>query len=106
MVKIIYVDKHGAERETDVAPGLSLMEGAVRNSVAGIDADCGGACACATCHIYLDSVDFQTLAGPTAMETSMLEFSEDVEATSRLACQIVVTPQMEGLTVRVPASQH
>lgn len=106
MVKIIYVDKYGTDHEVDVPVGLTLMEGAVRNNVAGIDADCGGACACATCHVYVDPAGSQKFDAPTAMETSMLEFSENVESTSRLSCQIDVTAEMDGLTVRLPSSQH
>lgn len=106
MVKIIYMDRHGTAHEVDVPVGLTLMEGAVRNNVAGIDADCGGACACATCHLYIDPADSGKFDAPDAMEMSMLEFAEHVEPTSRLSCQINVAAEMEGITVRAPSSQY
>ena len=82
------------------------MEGAVKNGVPGIDADCGGACACATCHIYVEPEWLARLGPRSAMEASMLEFAEDVRPESRLACQIKVTADLEGLVLRMPQSQH
>ena len=82
------------------------MEGAIRNNVPGIDADCGGACACATCHVYVDA-DWASAAGkPSAMEESMLDFAEGVEPNSRLSCQIRVSDALDGMVVRLPRSQH
>jgi 2Fe-2S ferredoxin len=82
------------------------MEGAVKNNVPGIDADCGGACACATCHVYVDDAWLSKTGTKSAMEESMLDFAEGVEPNSRLACQIKVTDAFDGLVVRMPESQH
>jgi 2Fe-2S ferredoxin len=106
LAKITYIEHDGTEHVVDVKPGLSVMEGAVRNNIPGIDADCGGACACATCHVYVDAA-FQELTGSaSAMEESMLDFAEGVEPNSRLSCQIKVSDALEGLIVRMPESQH
>ncbi|MEN5228449.1 2Fe-2S iron-sulfur cluster-binding protein [Brevundimonas naejangsanensis] len=106
MPKITYIEHDGTEHTVEVKKGLSVMEGAIRNNVPGIDADCGGACACATCHVYVDP-DFAAETGrPSAMEESMLDFAENVEPNSRLSCQIRVTDDLGGLIVRLPQSQH
>lgn len=106
MPKIVYRTHFGDEREVEVPLGATVMEGAVRNGVPGIDGDCGGACACATCHIYLDDVWLAKLAPQSDMEVSMLEFAENVHANSRLGCQIKMTDQLDGLLVTLPESQH
>ena len=82
------------------------MEGAVKNRIRGIDADCGGACACATCHVYVDEAWREKTGKPSAMEESMLDFAEDVEPNSRLSCQIKVTDALDGLIVRLPENQR
>jgi 2Fe-2S ferredoxin len=82
------------------------MEGAVKNMIPGIDADCGGACACATCHVYVDSAWLGKIEPMQEMEKTMLDFAEGVEPTSRLSCQIRITAAHDGLTVRMPKSQH
>ena len=106
MASITYIEHDGTEHVVDVKPGLSVMEGAIRNNVPGIDADCGGACACATCHVYVDE-GFQDVTGrASAMEESMLDFAENVEPNSRLSCQIRVSDDLDGLIVRLPQSQH
>ena len=106
MPKITYIEHDGREHVVEVKNGLSVMEGAIRNNVPGIDADCGGACACATCHVYVDE-DFQAETGrASAMEESMLDFAENVEPNSRLSCQIKVSDELDGLIVRMPESQH
>ncbi len=106
MPKITYIEHDGTEHTVEVKKGLSVMEGAIRNNVPGIDADWGGACACATCHVYVDP-DFAAETGrPSAMEESMLDFAENVEPNSRLSCQIRVTDDLDGLIVRLPQSQH
>ena len=106
MAKITYIEFDGTEHAVEVRNGLTVMEGAIKNNVPGIDADCGGACACATCHVYVDP----TWAGKTgernAMEESMLDFADNVEPNSRLSCQIKVTDEMDGLVVRMPENQH
>ncbi len=106
MAKVTYVEHDGTEHVVDVKTGLSVMEGAVKNNLPGIDADCGGACACATCHVYVDDAWLEKTGVRSAMEESMLDFAEGVEANSRLSCQIKVTDALEGLVVRMPESQH
>jgi 2Fe-2S ferredoxin len=106
MPKITYIEHNGAEHALDVKNGLSVMEGAVKNNVPGIDADCGGACACATCHVYVDAAWADKVGSKSAMEESMLDFAENVEANSRLSCQIKVSDALDGLVVRMPESQH
>ena len=106
MAKITYVEFDGREHEVEVRPGLSVMEGAVKNNVPGIDADCGGACACATCHVYVDEAWTDKTGTASAMEESMLDFAEEVQPTSRLSCQIRVTDALDGLVVRMPENQH
>ncbi|MFZ1989093.1 MAG: 2Fe-2S iron-sulfur cluster-binding protein [Alphaproteobacteria bacterium] len=106
MAKITYIEFNGTAHAIDVPSGLSVMEGAIKNMVPGIDADCGGACACATCHVYVDPAWTETVGGPSEMEQTMLDFAEDVEDNSRLSCQITVTDALDGLIVRLPKSQH
>ena len=106
MAKITYVEFNGAEHTVEVRNGFTVMEGAVKNNVPGIDADCGGACACATCHVYVDAAWTEKTGKASAMEESMLDFAENVEETSRLSCQIKVTDALDGLIVRMPESQH
>ena len=106
MPKITYIEHDGTEHTVEVKKGLSVMEGAIRNNVPGIDADCGGACACATCHVYVDEAWREATGSPSAMEESMLDFAEEVEPNSRLSCQIRVTDDLDGLIVRLPQSQH
>ena len=106
MPKITYVETSGKSHTIDVPVGQTVMEGAVKHAVPGIDADCGGACACATCHVYVDEAWVAKTGSAGGMEQSMLDFANDVETTSRLSCQIKVTAEMDGLVVRLPASQH
>jgi len=106
MARITYIEHNGKEHVVEVASGLSVMEGAVKNMIPGIDADCGGACACATCHVYVDAAFFDKTGEKDAMEESMLDFAEDVKETSRLSCQIEVNDDLDGLIVRLPVSQH
>lgn len=106
MAKITYIEHNGTEHAIDVKPGLSVMEGAVKNNIPGIDADCGGACACATCHVYVDPEWLTKTGEQSSMEQSMLDFANDVEDNSRLSCQIKVSAELDGLVVRLPKSQH
>ena len=106
MAKITYIEFDGEEHVVDVRTGLSVMEGAVKNNIPGIDADCGGACACATCHCYVDPEWLDKTGKRSAMEESMLDFAENVEPNSRLSCQIRVSDALDGLIVRLPESQH
>ena len=106
MAKITYIEFNGTPHTADVPNGLSVMEGAIKNMIPGIDADCGGACACATCHVYVDPEWTATVGGPSEMEQTMLDFAENVEDNSRLSCQITVSDDLDGLVVRLPKSQH
>ncbi|MDG1667026.1 MAG: 2Fe-2S iron-sulfur cluster-binding protein, partial [Hellea sp.] len=85
--------------------GTSVMEAAVQNMIPGIDADCGGACACATCHIYVSDSWINKLKAKDDMEDSMLDFAEDVQENSRLSCQILMNDELDGITVTTPESQ-
>ena len=106
MAKITYVDHEGTERVVEVTNGESVMEAAIKNSIPGIDADCGGACACATCHVYVDQAFMDKVGRPEDMEQSMLDFAENVQVNSRLSCQISVSDELDGLKVTTPESQH
>lgn len=106
MPKIIYVDHTGEERAIEAKNGETVMETAIKNSIPGIDADCGGACACATCHVYVDEAFMDKVGQPEDMEQSMLDFAENVRPTSRLCCQISVRDELDGLRVTTPESQH
>jgi len=105
MAKITYIEFDGTEHIVDVAKGLTVMEGAVKNMISGIDADCGGACACATCHVYVDPDWIGKTGDVSEMETSMLDFAEEVKQNSRLSCQIQVSDDLDGLIVRIPEAQ-
>ena len=106
MAKITYVDSEGKSRTVDAEVGSTVMETAIRNSIPEILAECGGACACATCHVYVDPAFGAKLPEKTDMEQTMLDFANEVTADSRLSCQIKITPELDGLVVRLPASQH
>ena len=106
MVRITYIEYNGDEHVIDVALGMSVMEGAVSNRVPGIDGDCGGACACATCQVYVDPAWAAKTGQRNPLEESMLDFAENVQPNSRLSCQIKVTEELNGLVVRMPESQR
>ena len=106
MTKITYIEPDGTEREIDAEPGMTVMETAVDNNVEGIVAECGGACSCATCHVYVDEAFAAETGRASAMEESMLDFAENVEPNSRLSCQIRVSDDLDGLIVRLPENQH
>ena len=106
MAKITYIENDGKEHIIEVKPGQSVMEGAVKNNIPGIDADCGGACACATCHVYVDDAWADKTGKASVMEESMLDFANDLQPTSRLSCQIIVSDALDGLIVRMPENQH
>ena len=105
MPKLIIIENDGTRHELDAAPGSTVMENAIRNSINGIVAECGGACACATCHVYVDEEFAEKAGRPDPMEEDMLDFAYDVRPTSRLSCQIKMTDALEGLTVHVPEKQ-
>ncbi|MBV8776804.1 MAG: 2Fe-2S iron-sulfur cluster binding domain-containing protein [Alphaproteobacteria bacterium] len=108
MAKITYVEHGGREHRVEVPPGLSVMRGAVDNNIPGIDADCGGECACATCHVYVDEtwLDRTGLPESGSQEASMLSFAALARPNSRLSCQIAVSDALDGLVVRLPEGQH
>ena len=105
MVKINFIDHAGTTRTVDVDAGATVMEAAIRNAVPGIEAECGGACACATCHVYVDDAWSATVGPPEAMEEDMLDFAYEVRPTSRLSCQIKMSDALDGLVVHVPERQ-
>ncbi len=105
MTTIVYIEHDGTRHEVDAENGLSVMEVAVKNNIPGIDADCGGACACATCHVYVDPAYAEKTGTPAPMEESMLDFASERQDTSRLSCQITISDALEGLTVRLPEFQ-
>jgi 2Fe-2S ferredoxin len=114
MAKITYIEHNGKTHDIDVLPAKSgdkevwpsVMEVAIKHAVPGIDADCGGACACATCHVYVDDAWRAKTGESSSMEQSMLDFANDVDASSRLSCQIKMSADLDGLVVRLPKSQH
>ena len=106
MPKITFIDPDGNRHVLDAEEGSSVMKVAVHNGVPGIEADCGGACSCATCHVYVDPAWIEATGSAGETEADMLEVAVDPETTSRLACQIQVTKDLDGLVVRIPFSQH
>lgn len=105
MAKITYIEHDGTQHVIDVASGMTVMEGAVKNTIPGIDADCGGACACATCHVYVDEAWMGKVGKPESMEEDMLDFAFDVRENSRLSCQIKVSDELDGLRIILPEKQ-
>ena len=106
MAKITYIEWNGTRHEVEVRPGMTVMEGARDNGIAGIDADCGGACACSTCHVYVDPAWVDQLPPRDPMEEDMLDFAWKPDpARSRLTCQIKVTDALDGLVVQLPERQ-
>jgi 2Fe-2S ferredoxin len=106
MAKITYIQFDGTETVIDVKSGQTVMDAAVKDGVPGIDADCGGAGACATCHVYIDEAWKEKTGEKSEMEESMFEFTENVRSNSRLSCQITVAEELDGLIVRVPENQR
>jgi ferredoxin, 2Fe-2S len=106
VAKITYIEFNGREHVVDVTSGLSVMEGAKKNDIPGIDADCGGGCSCGTCHVYVDPAWQARVGERNALEEATIEFASSVESNSRLACQIRITDDLDGLVVRLPESQR
>ncbi len=106
MPKITFIDSSGESRTVDAATGNSVMETAIRNDIPGIVAECGGACACATCHVYVDEAFLERLDEPSQNEKDMLEFAEGVQSNSRLSCQLKISSALDGLRVTTPESQY
>lgn len=105
MAKITFIAADGSRYEVEAENGSTVMENAIRNGVPGIEAECGGACACATCHVYVDDAFMEVVGEPEAMEEDMLDFAFDVRPTSRLSCQIRVSDELDGLIITVPERQ-
>ena len=108
MPRVTYVEYDGTEHTVDVPVSTSVMRGAVDNNIPGIDADCGGECACATCHVYIDAAWLPKIGTPVAgsQEAAMLSFAAVAQPDSRLSCQIRMTEVLDGLLVRMPEGQH
>jgi ferredoxin, 2Fe-2S len=108
MPKITFIEHNGTPHTVDAQNGKSVMLAAINNNVPGIDADCGGECACATCHVYIDAAWLPKigLPEPGSQEASMLSFAAVTQPDSRLSCQITVTDALDGLVVRMPEGQH
>ncbi len=105
MAKITFIGADGTRYDVQAENGSTVMENAIRNGVPGIEAECGGACACATCHVYVGEEWRAATGEPAPMEEDMLDFAYDVRPSSRLSCQIRVTDDLDGLTVTVPDRQ-
>ena len=105
MTKVTFIDTKGVSRTVDAQVGSTVMETALRNSIPGIEAECGGACACSTCHLYVDEAWREKTGEPSPMEEDMLDFAFEVKPTSRLSCQMKVREDFDGLVVRTPERQ-
>ena len=105
MPKITYTDKQGNSKTIDVENGLTVMEGAIQNDIPGIDADCGGGMACATCHVYINEDWFDKITPKEDGEEDMLDMAFEPKKNSRLSCQIVISDELDGLTVNIPSKQ-
>ena len=106
MVKVVFVEHQGNQHEVKAYKGESLMEAAVSNDVPGIDADCGGNCACGTCHVFVNADWLSKVGQRSEMENLMLEYAENLKSNSRLSCQIEISEELEGLTVELPKEQY
>jgi len=105
MAKITYITHDEQKFEIDAANGTTVMENAIKNSVPGIEAECGGACACATCHLYIDEAWAEKVGSPEMMEEDMLDFAWEQKSGSRLSCQVKITDELDGLIVHIPEKQ-
>ena len=105
MPKITYISHDGKKNTIDVATGLSVMEGAIQNNIAGIDADCGGSMACATCHVYVPENWSNKLEKPQDAEQDMIDMAYEPKKNSRLSCQIIISDELDGLEVLMPVKQ-
>ncbi len=106
MPSVTYIEHDGTEHRVEVPLGHSVMRGAVDNNIPGIDADCGGECACATCHVFVEEPWLERTGTPSEQERSMLSFAATKQDNSRLSCQIEMTEALDGLAVRMPEAQH
>ena len=105
MPKITYIDNNGNSKTINVENGLSVMEGAIQNDIPGIDADCGGSMACATCHVYVEEKWLNKIPKAEEAEVDMIDMAYEPKKNSRLSCQIIVCDELDGLTVTTPEKQ-
>ena len=105
MPQIIFIDSKGSSKTVEVEKGLSVMEGAVQNDIPGIDADCGGSMACATCHVYVEEKWLDKLSKAEDAEVDMIDMAYEPKKNSRLSCQIIISNELDGLTVTTPTKQ-
>ena len=105
MTKITYQDNQGNSKTIDVENGLTVMEGAIQNDIPGIDADCGGSMACATCHVYVEEKWLNKISKAEEAEIDMIDMAYDPKKNSRLSCQLIITDELDGLKVTTPAQQ-
>jgi len=105
MAKITFIQPDGSRQEVVAEPGMTVMEAARKELVPGIEAECGGACSCATCHVYVEETWRENVGPPSEMEEDMLDFAFEVRPSSRLSCQIKVSEDLDGLVVSVPDKQ-
>ena len=105
MAKITYIDNEGSSRTIEVENGLSVMEGAIQKDIPGIDADCGGSMACATCHVYVEEKWFEKMPKAEDAEVDMIDMAFEPKKNSRLSCQIIVSDELDGLEVTTPEKQ-
>ena len=105
MTRITYVEHDGTSHPVDLKPGSSVMKGAIKNAIPGIDGNCGGSCVCGTCHVYVDDAWLDKVAPRSVAEETLLTFLKDTRPNSRLSCQIVIGDRLEGLVVHLPEHQ-
>ncbi len=105
MSKITYIDNEGNSKTIEVENGLSVMEGAIQNNIPGIDADCGGSMACATCHVYVEEKWLNKIPKAEDAEVDMIDMAFEPKKNSRLSCQLIVSDVLDGLTVTTPSKQ-
>ena len=105
MPKVTYIEHNGKQHQVEVENGLSIMEGAIQNEITGIDADCGGSMACATCHVYVEENWLDKLPKAEEAEVDMIDMAFEPKKNSRLSCQLIVSDELNGLTVTTPEKQ-
>ena len=105
MAKIKYIDFQGNSKTIEIENGLTVMEGAIQNNIPGIDADCGGSMACATCHVYVEEKWFNKISKAEDAEVDMIDMAHELKKNSRLSCQLIVSDELEGLIVTTPEKQ-
>ncbi len=106
MPRVRFIEHNGTEHEVEVPNGTSIMQAAVSHMVPGIEGDCGGLCACATCHVYIPEEWQGKCGAPEELEQAILDFAFDVEDNSRLSCQIKMSDELDGVTIRMPERQY